>query len=380
MHQAWTTGTATLQGEHYQVDGAIVRPLPLQQGGIPFWIAGGGEQKTLRIAAEYASYTNWSGAPDEFAAKSRVLEERCREAGTDFGRIVRSANYNCIVAPTEQEVEERIRALEAKVTPYLGAEKAASFVAEYRTENALAVGTPEQIVERLSRMRDAGLGYAIIYFPEDRDRPRRRGAAPPQGPPGAPVSGENGTSQHSSQERDRCSVHPAVVHKYSVADPARRLPALATVVEDEGVHVVLRQEDAQRLGLEFDWVGAWGSPSASTPRSSSRARRPRFGTRRWPTPASAATCSPGLRHDHLLVSAGSGGGGARAPRVAASGTVTVSTVYITRWYHWGMAEPASAPITQEQLALRPGRLGGISSAWLRRSPESDRTCSPPARR
>ena len=166
MHQAWTTGTATLQGEHYQVDGAIVRPLPLQEGGIPFWIAGGGEQKTLRIAAEYASYTNWSGAPDEFAAKSRVLEERCREAGTDFGRIVRSANYNCIVAPTEQEVEERIRALEAKVTPYLGAEKAASFVAEYRTENALAVGTPEQIVERLSRMRDAGLGYAIIYFPE----------------------------------------------------------------------------------------------------------------------------------------------------------------------------------------------------------------------
>jgi F420-dependent oxidoreductase-like protein len=166
MHQAWTTGTATLDGEHYQVDGAIVRPLPLQEGGIPFWIAGGGEQKTLRIAAEYASYTNWSGAPDEFAAKSRVLEERCREAGTDFGRIVRSANYNCIVAPTEQEVEERIRALEAKVTPYLGAEKAATFVAEYRTEGALAVGTPEQIVERLSQMRDAGLGYAIFYFPE----------------------------------------------------------------------------------------------------------------------------------------------------------------------------------------------------------------------
>ncbi|MCU1473774.1 LLM class F420-dependent oxidoreductase [Amnibacterium sp.] len=166
MHQAWTTGTATLDGEHYQVEGAIVRPLTLQEGGIPFWIAGGGEQKTLRIAAEYASYTNFSGAPDDFAAKSRVLEERCREAGTDFGRIVRSANYNCVVAATEQEVDERIRALEARVTPYLGAEKAASFVAEYRTEGALAVGTPEQIVERLSRMRDAGLGYAIIYFPE----------------------------------------------------------------------------------------------------------------------------------------------------------------------------------------------------------------------
>lgn len=101
-----------------------------------------------------------------FAAKSRVLEERCGEAGTDFGRIVRSSNYNCIVAPTEREVEERIRALETKVTPYLGEQRAASFVAEYRSDAALAVGTPEQIVERLSRMREAGLGYAIIYFPD----------------------------------------------------------------------------------------------------------------------------------------------------------------------------------------------------------------------
>jgi hypothetical protein len=50
-------------------------------------------------------------------------------------------------------------------------------------------------------------------------------------------------------------VHPAVV-LVSVADPAG-LPALATVVEDEGVTVVLRREDAERLGLRFDWTGAW---------------------------------------------------------------------------------------------------------------------------
>src|SRR6478735_5061356 len=30
MRQAWSTGTATLAGRHYQVDGAIVRPLPQQ--------------------------------------------------------------------------------------------------------------------------------------------------------------------------------------------------------------------------------------------------------------------------------------------------------------------------------------------------------------
>ena len=166
MRQAWTTGTATLNGEHYQVDGAIVRPLPLQEGGLPIWVAGGGEKVTLRIAAEYADYTNFAGTPEEFDAKSAILRQHCADAGTDFDRIVRSANYNTIVAATEKEVVDRIDAIEARVTPFLGAAKAAEFTAEYRTGNALGVGTPEQLVERFSDMASRGLGYQIHYFPE----------------------------------------------------------------------------------------------------------------------------------------------------------------------------------------------------------------------
>jgi alkanesulfonate monooxygenase SsuD/methylene tetrahydromethanopterin reductase-like flavin-dependent oxidoreductase (luciferase family) len=78
MHQAWTTGTATLDGEYYQVDGAIVQPQPLQAGGIPIWIAGGGEKVTLKIAAKYASYTN-------FAARRGVLAQE-RGAAADTAR------------------------------------------------------------------------------------------------------------------------------------------------------------------------------------------------------------------------------------------------------------------------------------------------------
>jgi F420-dependent oxidoreductase-like protein len=166
MKQAWETGTATLDGKHYQVDGAIVRPQPLQQGGIPFWIAGGGEKVTLRIAAEYADYTNFDGSPEGFSHKSEILRGHCEKVGRNFDEIVRSSNFNVVVADTEKEVADRLDAIEARVAPYLSESKTEEFMANYRSSNALAVGTPEQIVERLQEMKDRGLAYTITYFPE----------------------------------------------------------------------------------------------------------------------------------------------------------------------------------------------------------------------
>ncbi|MFE9575644.1 LLM class F420-dependent oxidoreductase [Nocardia sp. NPDC006044] len=165
FRQAWTEGKATLDGKHYQVDGAIVRPLPLQEGGIPLWIAGGGEKKTLKIAAKYAQYTNFSGAPDEFAAKSEILRAHCADVGTDFDAIVRSSNFNVVIASTEAEVQERLSEIQAKLASVIGDDEAKTYV-DNMFRPSLAVGTPEQIVERLTPIRDLGLGYAIFNFPE----------------------------------------------------------------------------------------------------------------------------------------------------------------------------------------------------------------------
>ena len=166
MRQAWTEGVSTLDGRWYQVDGAVNRPLPLQESGIPLWVAGGGEKVTLRIAAQYAQYTNFAGAPEAFDHKSAVLRGHCERLGTDYSAITRSSNYNVMIAETEAEVEKGLQRLEERVTPALGAEAAAAFVAEYRGPDALAVGTPAQIVDRLGDMRERGMDYAITYFPD----------------------------------------------------------------------------------------------------------------------------------------------------------------------------------------------------------------------
>lgn len=165
MQQAWRTGTATLDGAHYQVEGAIVRPLPLQAGGIPTWIAGGGERVTLRIAAKFADYTNFAGGnPGVFAEKSELLRSHCADVGTDFDRIVRSTNLMTVIGSTEAEVRERLGVVGDRVRPYLGEEKTELFLRDYA--GAPGVGTPEQVTERLAALAELGLGYAIHYFPE----------------------------------------------------------------------------------------------------------------------------------------------------------------------------------------------------------------------
>ena len=173
FRQAWTTGSATLQGKHYQVDGALCWPRPLQgtavegsaSNGIPMWIAGGGEQKTLRIAAEYADYTNFFGGLETFQHKSEVLAGHCKDVGRDFESIVRSANHNVVIGRDEAEVEERLA--------WLGDHARKSGLSQERAEEAvagarkgIAVGTPEQIIEKLGALGEAGLGYAITYFAE----------------------------------------------------------------------------------------------------------------------------------------------------------------------------------------------------------------------
>ena len=162
--QAWETGTATLDGKYYQVDGAIVEPRPVQAPRIPLWIAGGGEKVTLKIAAKYADYTNFAGTPDDFEQKSKVLAEHCREVGTDFDAITRSSNYNVFIGRDENEVAERRAAYIDRVKGYLSEEQLAGQLRAF--DGMPGVGTPEQIVENLRGLKDKGLAYAITYFPE----------------------------------------------------------------------------------------------------------------------------------------------------------------------------------------------------------------------
>lgn len=164
MRRLWTEEQVDFEGEYYRLKGGICRPRPFQDPHPPFWVAGGGERLTLAVATRYASYSNFgAGDLEVFKHKSEVLAGHCRDQGRDFDEIVRSANFDVVIAEDEAGVEEQLQAITDRYRSYVEESRVQRTVERLR--NNLA-GTPEQIAEELQAWAEAGLGYAICYFPQ----------------------------------------------------------------------------------------------------------------------------------------------------------------------------------------------------------------------
>ena len=83
-----TKPVSDFAGQHYQLSGAFCEPKPVQQPRPPLVIGGGGEKRTLRIAAKYADQWNFPGRTgDELRAKLEILHQHCAAVGRDPAEI-----------------------------------------------------------------------------------------------------------------------------------------------------------------------------------------------------------------------------------------------------------------------------------------------------
>jgi F420-dependent oxidoreductase-like protein len=83
-----TRDTASFSGVHYTLIDARCEPKPVQRPRPPLVIGGGGEKRTLRIAARWADQWNAPGAtPDVLAHKIAVLHGHCAAVGRDPAAI-----------------------------------------------------------------------------------------------------------------------------------------------------------------------------------------------------------------------------------------------------------------------------------------------------
>lgn len=134
-----TQERTTFHGEHYRLTDAPMEPKPV--GPLPLLVGGGGEKRTLRIAAEHAQEWNVWSSPDVFAHKAGVLEGHCHDLGRDPSEIRRSTQALLFLSD-DQGFLDRMRGMDMPM-PTL-------------------IGTPAELVDVVGAYRDAGVDELII--------------------------------------------------------------------------------------------------------------------------------------------------------------------------------------------------------------------------
>jgi F420-dependent oxidoreductase-like protein len=90
----------TYPGTYYQVQDALMNPLPVQKPRPPLMI-GAKKPRMLEIAARYADTWNSSGSVDELRTRNAQLTEACERVGRDPSEIVRSLYGWAAVMPDD---------------------------------------------------------------------------------------------------------------------------------------------------------------------------------------------------------------------------------------------------------------------------------------
>ena len=129
----------TFAGKHYRVTDAPNQPLPVQPR-LPLLIGGGGEKRTMRLAAHYADEWNFWSTPDVLAGKVRVLHGHCEALGRDPGEMRVSTQALLFLSADAGRVAEMRAA-----APQLA-----------------IVGTPGEVTDIVGRYREAGADELIV--------------------------------------------------------------------------------------------------------------------------------------------------------------------------------------------------------------------------
>ena len=157
---------------------ALFRPRPVAAEGRPTTPAGGqrpriivgsgGSPRSYRLAARYADEYNLSSASPTRAAEVRQkLDDACRAIGRDPATLARSTMAGVLVGRTQDEVEERERALIKAFGA--DAETGEAWLEERRLR--WVYGTPDQARAQIERFAEAGIERIMLqdFTPWDLD-------------------------------------------------------------------------------------------------------------------------------------------------------------------------------------------------------------------
>ena len=156
----WTDNNkhVSFQGKYYRIKDAICNPKPIQKPYPTIMVGGSGERYLLKVVAKHADrYNLFFGSPDEMKRKISLLKEYCNSIGRDYKKDIQySVVLPCIIRESEDEVSKVLAQNKRN-------DKTTEEYTQYLV-NGIAIGTPEKIIEGISKYVDIGVRHFVLHF------------------------------------------------------------------------------------------------------------------------------------------------------------------------------------------------------------------------
>ncbi len=165
VHRQWTEDTVTFEGRHYRLDECPALPKPFQEPHPPLILGGSAGPRSVALAALFADeYNTLLASIEDCRDRRATLAAACEAVGRDPATLPLSLMATCVVGEDRGQVLERVRAL----LGVWGSEDDPEVVFSDR-EHRWVAGTPEEVVERLRALAEAGVErvYLQHLVPED---------------------------------------------------------------------------------------------------------------------------------------------------------------------------------------------------------------------
>ena len=156
MRRLWTEPQVTFNGRHFQLDGISLGLRPVQQAGVPIWMAASAEKPQRRMLKIGDGWFPNSTSPKAFTEGWQQIEALAKESGDDAGRLHKALyttlNINEDKAQADKEMKEFIEG-------YYGM----PFETMSRTQSVFT-GNVQDAVNWLKGFIDAGAQTLVIRF------------------------------------------------------------------------------------------------------------------------------------------------------------------------------------------------------------------------
>jgi alkanesulfonate monooxygenase SsuD/methylene tetrahydromethanopterin reductase-like flavin-dependent oxidoreductase (luciferase family) len=145
----WGPGHPAFEGRVLSLPDTTCYPRPLQEH-IPILVGGGGERRTLRLAAQYADMANVLGDATTVHRKARVLRRHCADLGRDPAQVDLTHLSTALVGSDDRHLGELVQRLRPRQQD------------PARLAAAINAGTVDDHVGRFRELAEAGAAEVMV--------------------------------------------------------------------------------------------------------------------------------------------------------------------------------------------------------------------------